>query len=370
MIIGIPKESLRDEKRVALTPAGANALARHGHKIIVQAEAGSGCSFSAEDFREAGADIVFSAEEVFARADLVVKLMPPTPEECSWTAEQGFLLSGVHMGAVNPKAHGMLRERGTTAVGVELIEEADHSLPVLTAMSEIAGMLLPQIASRYLETSMGGRGTLLGGVAGIPPSHVVIIGAGTVGSTAARMFLGAGASVTAMDKDLRRLRSVDLQTHKRATTALAAPFNIERFVASADVVVGSVLIYGRQAPHVVTESMVKEMKSGSVIIDVSIDQGGCVETSRPTMLSDPVFIRHGVTHYCVPNVPSSVARTASHAFSNVVLPFLVEIGESGVRAFRENAALRRGTYLYTGRCTHAGLADLLGWDFESIDSLA
>lgn len=370
MIIGIPKESLRDEKRVALTPAGANALARHGHKIIVQAEAGNGCSFSAEDYRDAGADIVFSAEEVFARADLVVKLMPPTPEECSWTAEQGFLLSGVHMGAVNPRAHGMLRERGTTAVGVELIEEADHSLPVLTAMSEIAGMLLPQIASRFLETSMGGRGILLGGVAGIPPSHVMIIGAGTVGSTAARMFLGSGASVTVMDKDLRRLRYVDLQMHKRATTALAAPFNIERFVASADVVVGSVLIYGRQAPHVVTESMVKEMKPGSVIIDVSIDQGGCVETSRPTTLSDPVFTKHGVTHYCVPNIPSSVARTASHAFSNVVLPFLVEIGESGVRAFRENEALRRGTYLYAGKCTHPGLADLLGWEYESIDALA
>lgn len=370
MIIGIPKESLRDEKRVAVTPAGANALVRHGHRIIVQAEAGTGCGFSAEDYRDAGADIVFSPEEVFARADIVVKLMPPTPEECSWTAEQGFLLSGVHMGAVNPKSHTMLRDRATTAVGVELIEEGDLSLPVLTAMSEIAGMLLPQIASRYLETSMGGRGTLLGGVAGIPPSHVVIIGAGTVGSTAARMFLGAGASVTVMDKDLRRLRYAELQMNKRVTTALAAPFNVERFVASADVVVGSVLIYGRQAPHVVTESMVEEMKPGSVIIDVSIDQGGCVETSRPTSLSDPVFIKHGVTHYCVPNIPSSVARTASHAFSNVVLPFLVEIGENGVRAFRDNAALRRGTYLFTGRCTHAGLADLLGWKYESIDSVA
>jgi len=369
MIIGIPKESLRDETRVALTPAGANALARHGHKIIVQAEAGNGSGFSAEDYRDAGADIVFSAEEVFARADLLAKLMPPTPEECGWIAEQGFLLSVVHMGAVNQKAHGMLRERGTTAVGVELIEDADHSLPVLTAMSEIAGMLLPQIAGRFLETSMRGRGILLGGVAGIPPSHVVIIGAGTVGSTAARMFLGAGASVTVMDEDLRRLRFVDMQLHKMTTTALAAPFNIERFLVSADVVVGSVLIHGRQAPHVVTDSVVRKMKHGSVIIDVSIDQGGCVETSRPTTLSDPIFVKHGVTHYCVPNIPSSVARTASHAFSNVVLPFLMEVGESGIRAFRENATLRRGVYLYTGKCTHEGLAGLLGWEFESIDTL-
>jgi alanine dehydrogenase len=369
MIIGIPKEILRDEKRVALTPAGANALARRDHNIIVQADAGNGCGFSAEDYREAGADIVFSAEEVFARAELVVKLMPPTPEECGWIAEQGFLLSGVHMGAVNPKAHAMLRDRGTTAVGVELIEDADHFLPVLTAMSEIAGMLLPQIAGRFLETSMGGRGILLGGVAGVPPSHVVIIGAGTVGSTAARVFLGAGASVTVMDEDLRRLRFVDAQLHKMATTALAAPYHIERFLVSADVVVGSVLIHGRQAPHVVTEPVVRAMKPGSVIIDVSIDQGGCVETSRPTTLSDPIFIKHGVTHYCVPNVPSSVARTASHAFSNVVLPFLMQIGECGMKAFRENASLRRGTYLYAGKCTHEGLAGLLEWNYEIIDTL-
>jgi len=172
-----------------------------------------------------------------------------------------------------------------------------------------------------------------------------------------------------MDEDLRRLRFVDMQLHKMTTTALAAPFNIERFLVSADVVVGSVLIHGRQAPHVVTDSVVRKMKHGSVIIDVSIDQGGCVETSRPTTLSDPIFVKHGVTHYCVPNIPSSVARTASHAFSNVVLPFLMEIGESGIRAFRENATLRRGVYLYTGKCTHEGLAGLLGWEFESIDTL-
>ena len=369
MIIGIPKESLREEKRVALTPAGANALARAGHTVIAQADAGDGSGFFAEAYREAGGDIVFSAEEVFARADLIVKLMPPTREECSWIPEQRFLFSAVHMGAVNSGVHEMLRERGTTAIGIELIEDADHTLPVLTAMSEIAGMLLPQIAGRFLQTALGGRGTLLGGVAGIPPSHVVIIGAGNVGATAARMFLGAGASVTVMDVDLKRLRFVDQQLQKRVTTALATPYNIERFVLSADVVAGAVLVHGRKAPQVVTESMVKAMKPGSVILDVSIDQGGCVETSRPTTLSDPVFARHGVTHFCVPNIPSSVARTASHALSNVALPFVAEVAEHGIRAFRENATLRRGAYLCQGKCTHEGLAGLLGWEYESIDRL-
>ncbi len=369
MIIGVPKESLRDERRVAVTPAGAHALARAGHSIIVHVEAGNGSGFSAEAYRAAGADIAFSAEEVFGRADLIVKLMPPTPEECGWMPEQRFLFSALHMGTVSSKAHEMLRDRGTTAVGIELIEDDDHSLPVLTAMSEIAGMLLPQIAARYLETTRGGRGVLLGGVAGIPPSHVVIIGAGTVGFTAARMFLGAGANVTVMDENLRRLRFIEMQLQKRVTTALAAPYNIERFVPSADVVVGAVFVHGRRAPLVVTEDDVKGMKPGSVIIDVSIDQGGCVETSRPTTLSDPVFIKHEVTHFCVPNMPSSVARTASHAFSNVMLPFVAEVSANGIDAFRGDLALRRGTYLYSGRCTHEGLAGLLGWEYQSIDQL-
>jgi len=367
MIIGIPKESLRDERRVALTPAGAHALALAGHSIIVHAEAGSGSGFLADAYRNAGTDVVFSAEEVFARADLIVKLMPPTPEECSWIPDQRFLFSALHMGAVSPAAHGMLRDRGATAVGIELIEDDDHGLPVLTAMSEIAGMLLPQIAARFLETTRGGRGVLLGGVAGIPPSHVVIIGGGTVGSTAARMFLGAGANVTVMDDNVRQLRLVDLMLQKRVTTALAAPYNIGRFVPSADVVVGSVFVHGRRAPLVVTEDLVKEMKPGSVIIDVAIDQGGCVETSRPTTLSDPVFVKHGVTHFCVPNMPSSVARTASHAFSNVVLPFVTEVGTGGIDAFRQNLSLRRGTYLFEGKCTHEGLAGLLDWEYQSID---
>jgi alanine dehydrogenase len=369
MIIGIPKETRGEERRVALTPAGAYALAKAEHSVIVQSDAGVSSGFSPEAYQGAGASLVFSGEEVFARSDLVVKFMPPTLQECSWLAEQRVVFSTVHLGSADPRVHEMLRERGTTAVGYELIEDSEHGLPVVIAMSEIAGMLLPQIAGRFLETTHGGRGVLLGGVAGIPASNILIIGAGTVGSTAARVFLGCGASVTVMDEDLKHLRTLEVLLNKSVSTILATPYNVERYVKSADVVVGAVLIHGRRAPHVVTSAMVSRMRPGSVILDVSIDQGGCVETSRPTTLSDPVFKKHGITHFCVPNIPSSVARTASHALNNVVLRFVEEIGDKGVAAFRDNSALGRGVYLYSGHCTHEGLAGLLGLEYSDIHSL-
>ncbi len=369
MIIGIPKETWGEERRVALTPAGVYALAKLGHSVIVQSEAGLGSGFSGHEYEAAGATLVFSPEEIFARADLVVKFMPPTLDECAWIPERRILFSTVHLGSANPKVLETLRERETTAVGYELIEDNTGYLPVVTAMSEIAGMLLPQIAGKLLETTQGGRGVLLGGVAGIPASNVVIIGAGTVGSTAARIFLGCGANVTIMDVDLRRLSLLEVLLNKSANTVLATPYNVERHVGMADVVVGAVLIHGRKTPHVVTAGMVSEMRPGSVIVDVSIDQGGCVETSRPTRLTDPVFKKHGVTHFCVPNIPSSVARTASHALNNVVLSFVEEVGEKGAETVHENAMLRRGVYLLGGRCTHEGLAGLLGWPYVPIESL-
>ncbi len=369
MIIGIPKESWDDERRVALTPAGAYALTKLGHSVIVHTDAGAGSGFSSEEYREAGAAIAFSAEEVFARADLVVKVMPPTLEECAWIPEQRIIFSTVHLGTANPLVHEKLREKKAFAVGLEFIEEDSHALPVVTAMGEIAGMLLPQIAGRFLETTHKGRGILLGGVAGIPASHVVIIGSGNVGTISAHSFLGAGANVTLMGDDLNRLRHVELLLSKMVNTALATPYNIERYTSAADVVVGAVLIHRQKAPHVLTEAMVKNMRSGSVILDISIDQGGCFETSRPTTLSDPVFKKHGVTHYCVPNIPSSVARTASHALNNVMLSFVEEVAEYGEEALHAYPALRRGVYLFDGHCTHEGLAALLGWECVAIDQV-
>jgi alanine dehydrogenase len=369
MIVGIPKESSQEERRVALTPAGVHLLSKAGHTVIAQSDAGVGCGFSIEAYREAGATVAFSAEEVFARADLIVKVMPPTLQECHWIGEGKSLFSVVHLGSANPEIYRLIKSQQIIAVGLEIIEDADHHMPVLTAMSEIAGMLAPQIAGRFLETTHGGRGVMLGGLPGIPASHVVVVGAGHAGTTAARVFLGYGASVTLMDDNLKRLRVVDSILPKSANTALATPYNIERYVSSADVVLGAVWVRGGPAPHVITKSMVRTMRPGSVIIDLSIDHGGCVETSRPTTLSDPVFKKHGVIHYCVPNIPSSVARTASHALNNVVAPFVQDVGENGTDSFRNNLALRRGVYLFSGHCTHEGLAGLLGCEYTNLDSL-
>jgi alanine dehydrogenase len=289
MIIGIPKEILRDERRIALTPAGAYALVKAGHKVIVQSGAGDGCCLPTESYREAGATIVFSPEEAFARADVIVKIMPPTEPECAWIPEGAFLFNVVHLGTAHAKVHEMLRAHRVIAVGLELMEDEDRSIPIVTAMGEIAGMLLPQIAGRYLETTYGGRGVLLGGVAGIEASNVLILGAGNVGLTAARAFIGIGANVMIMDESLKRLRLAQTYLSQAATTILSTPYNIEHSTERADVLVGAIMIHGRRTPHIVSESMVAKMRPGSVLIDVSVDQGGCVETARPTTLSDPTF---------------------------------------------------------------------------------
>jgi alanine dehydrogenase len=359
MIIGIPKEKYRDERRVGLTPAGVHALIDSGHEILVESDAGTGSGFSREDYQQAGGAIVFSAKEVFSRSDFIVKVMPPTLEECHWMEEERILFSLLQLGVANPEVHHELKSDRTTAVGYELIEDSDGNLPVLTVMSEIAGRLLPQIAGRYLESNYGGRGICLSGLPGISASNVVIVGAGTVGSLAAGAFLGAGASVMVLDSDLNRLRRLEHTLHRPVNTALATPYNLSRAVEFADVLVGAVLIHGKRTPHVITDAMVQKMKTGTVVIDVSIDQGGSVETSHPTTLSDPVFIKHGVIHYCVPNIASSVSRTASHALNNVLLPFVQAVAERHYSAFAEDLDLRRGLYFYRGEPVHDSLAALL-----------
>jgi alanine dehydrogenase len=295
--------------------------------------------------------------------------MPPTLQECHWMGEGKSLFSVVHLGSANPEIYRLLKSQQIIAVGLELIEDAGGYMPILMAMSEIAGMLVPQIAGRFLETTNGGRGVMLGGLPGVPSSHIVIVGAGRAGAMAARVFAGYGASLTLMDINMKRLRAVDSSLPQMVNTALATSYNIERYVRSADVVVGAVWVHGQTAPHVITESMVRKMRPGSVIIDLSIDHGGSVETSRPTTLSDPVFKKHGVIHYCVPNIPSSVARTASHALNNVIVPLVEEVCENAMESFRSNSALRRGVYLFSGQCTHEGLAGLLGCQYSSLDSV-
>ncbi len=369
MIIGIPKESWRDEHRVALIPAGVFALMKAGHQVIVQADAGLGCDYTNEAYDEAGAKLVFNAGEVFKRADLVVKVMPPSPPELEYLTPGKTLFSFLAYNVLNTKLLAGLSDGKCTAIGYNLIEDEMGNLPVLTTMSEIAGMLLPQIAGRFLATQEGGRGISMGGVAGIPAANVVIIGAGVVGKTAAKAFIGAGANVTVMDSDLARLRDLAKWVHTPVNTALATPYYVDRYVEAADVVVGAVMIHGQQSPHVVTEAQVRRMRKGSVILDVSIDQGGCVETSRPTTHTDPVFIRHGVIHYAVANIPAMVARTASQALNNVILPFVQLMADSGPKAFAAASALRRGVYLFQGKCTQPAIGELLGWPTARIDEL-
>lgn len=369
MDIGILKEDELEEHRVALSPAGVQMLASQGHSVFVQERAGALALFTDEEYRQAGATIVYSPEEIIHRSRAVFKVSPPTMAELARFEPGQAVFSFLHLPALQKLMPELLRRR-VTAVSYELIENSRGELSVLQVMSEIAGQLSMQIAAHYLQAKESGRGILLGSLPGIPPASVVVLGAGTVGRTAARVALGMGASVTVLDKDLARLRDLEGLLQWRISTSLATPVNIEKAVRHADALIGAVLMKGEKAPHVVTEAMVKGMKVGSVIIDVSIDEGGCIETSRPTHRDDPVFVRHGVVHYCVPNMPSSVARTSTIALTNALLPYVREVAESGLeRAMQANSGLAKGVCVYDGNCTNAVIAktfDLKSRDLRSV----
>ncbi len=370
MIIGIPKESHHQERRVGLTPAGAYALAQEGYRVLVEDHAGSQCGFSNEDYRDAGAEIVFRPSEVFQRADLVIKVFPVNLEEAQEIRDGAILFSFFQMGIADRRACKVLADKKVTAVGLDLLQRPDGQHPVLTAMSEIAGVMAPHVAARFLESTYGGRGILLGGIAGLPAANVVILGAGVVGGTAAHAFLGAGAHVIVMDNNLDRLRRIENLSYKMISTAIASPFNIDRYTRFADVLVGAVFIHGQKTPHLVYESHVKNMKRGALIMDISIDQGGCVETSRPTTHQNPIFEKHGVIHYCVPNMPAAVARSASHAFNNVVLPYIARVArQRKPEAWRHSEELQSGTYLYEGCCTNENIATLFQMNFTELNQL-
>ncbi len=356
MDLGVPREVRPDEQRVGLTPPGADALVRAGHRVFVEQGAGRGAGFHDREYAQVGAIIVYSVEEVWRRAEVVVKVSRPTTEEYASFHGQ-TLLAFLHHTVASPDLLVALRQHEMTAIAAEMIEAEDDTFPVLHPTSEVAGRMAPIIAGALLESAppglpaehLGGRGILLSGVPGVPPANVVILGAGVVGTNAARAFLGVGAQVTVLDRDAGRLRSLDGACRGRAVTMLATPYNVEKATAFADVLIGAVYVPGQHAPVLVTRAMVRAMRARAVIIDLSIDQGGCVETSRPTTHRDPVFVDEGVIHYCVPNVPARVARTASHAWANAVLPYLLLIGESGVdEALRRSFALRQGLVVRQG----------------------
>ncbi len=370
MNIGILKEEVSVERRVALSPAGVEVLTATGHNIFVLHQEGTRAIYRDEDYQISGATISYSVEEIINRSEIVLKVSPPTEVELNMLGEGQTLFSFLHLAVSRRKILEMFLARKVTAIAFELIENPKGDLAVLQVMSEIAGQLAIQAGAHFLQARLGGRGTLLGSVPGIPPANVVILGAGTVGRTAARVALGMGANVTVLDKDLTRLREIEHLFQWKISTSMATSYHIARAVRFADVAIGAVLLKGEKAPHLITEAMVKEMKPGSVIIDASIDQGGCVETSRPTTIDDPVFILHGVLHYCVPNMPATVARTATMGLTNALLPYILEVGEMGiVNALRQNLGLGKGVCTYDGYCTNEAIARVFDFKAKSLSSL-
>lgn len=360
MNIGIPREISIEENRVAVTPAGVYELMSEGHKVYLETGCGISSGFSDQDYRKVGGEIVYSHEEVFGRGDTIIKVEPPTEAEIEMMVEEQTLFSSFHLGMRTPGSVQRLMKKKITAVGYELMKMEENEHSVLDAMGGIAGAMLPQIAGHYLELQQGGRGVLISAQPGIPSASVVILGAGHVGVSAIKAFLGLGAQVMVLDRDLSRLRRIDELTDKRAVTALATPYNIEKSIRFADVFIGAVFIRGEKPPRLVTREMVKEMRKGTVIMDISIDQGGCIETSRPTTHSAPVFEELGVIHYCVPNIPSAVPRTSSHALSNVVFPYVMETAELGIeKTIKSDAALKKGVYLFRGESTDKRIEAML-----------
>ncbi len=357
MNIGILKEVFPSERRVSLTPGGVQTLAGLGAAVYVERNAGALSFFSDDEYRIAGGTIVYSPEEVISRSDIVLKVAPPLESELNLLHDKQTLFSAFHLAIAKRQTIETLLKKNITAIAHELIENERGDLPIVQTMAEIAGQISIQVAAHYLQTREGGRGVLLGSIPGVHAAEVVILGAGTVGRTAARVALGLGAKVTVIDKNINRLREVENLSQWRVSTAVSDQYTIERAVREADALIGAVLLKGERTPHLVSEALVKQMKPGSVIVDISIDQGGCIETSRPTTLLDPTYIMHGIVHYCVPNTPASVPRTATVGWTNVLLPFLREATELGIEeVLRADIGFSKGVCTFRGKCTNYAAA--------------
>lgn len=368
MRIGIPRERKPGEERVALTPAGAHALVGDGHSVLVEAGAGEGSGFADDDYRAAGCAL--EAAPAVWGADLVVKVKEPLPVEYGYFRPGLVLFAFLHL-APNPGLTAALVQGGVVALGMETIERSDGALPLLAPMSEIAGRMAVQVGSHFLQSPHGGRGVLPGGVPGVAPAHIAVVGAGTVGRGATRIAVGLGARVTLLDTNLDRLRAVDEQFGNRVVTLASQPYTVAAAVADADLVIGAVLVPGARAPRVVTAEMVRGMRPGSVIVDVAVDQGGCVETcDHPTTHSRPTYLRHGVIHYAVANMPGAVPRTATEALSGATLPHLRHLAAAGWRdAAAADPALARGFNVVAGRIVCAPVAQAQGLPWSPLQQV-
>ena len=371
MLIGVPKEIKTHEYRVGLTPSAVRELTGHGHQVIVETAAGAGISATDAHYERAGAEIVATAAEVFARAELIVKVKEPQPGEWGRLRPGQVLFTYLHL-APDPAQTQALLASGAVCIAYETVTAPGGGLPLLAPMSEVAGRMSVQAGARCLERENGGSGILLGGVPGVPPAHIVIIGAGVVGSNAAQIAIGTGAQVVVIDRNIEALRRLDRLLGARVITVYSNRDNIEREVLRADLVIGAVLIPGAAAPRLVTRDMVSGMKPGSVIVDVSIDQGGSIETSRPTTHADPTYLVDGIVHYCVTNMPGAVPRTSTYALNNATLPHVLALADHGYReAMRRDPHLRAGLNVHQGKITYREVAEALGHPaFDALEALA
>ena len=368
MIVGVPTEIKQDEYRVALTPAGALELTRRGHSVVVELGAGEGSAFADSSYTAVGARIG-SVEEIWADSELVLKVKEPLPEEYGRLHEGQILFTYLHLAASEELTRALM-ESGAACIAYETVETDDRALPLLAPMSEIAGRLAAQAGANFLEKPVGGRGLLLGGVPGVAPGKAMVIGGGMVGYNAAVIALGLGAEVTILERSIDRMRHLEEVLGSRVTLLMSSALQIEESVAEADLVVGAVLIPGALAPKLITREMIAEMKDGSVVADVAIDQGGCVETSHPTTHSEPVFVVDGVIHYCVANMPGAVPITSTKALTNATLPYVEEIADYGLReAVARDPALARGVNVLEGRVTYEAVAEAHGLEFAPLEDV-
>ena len=369
MIAGILKEIKIEENRVSMTPAGVEVLKDHGHTLLVEKGAGSGSGFEDKAYVAAGAEIVKTAKEIYGRSDMVMHVKEPMPSEYELIRKDQIVFTYFHLAANEALTKAMI-ETKSIAIAYETIQKADGSLPLLIPMSEVAGRMAIQEAAKYLEMEYGGEGVLLGGVPGVEPATVLVIGAGTVGTHAAKMACGLGARVYVVDSCLSRLRYLSDVMPKNCFLLISSPETIRRLIREADAVIGSVLIPGAKAPKLVTRDMLKTMKKGAVMVDVAIDQGGCFETSKATTHKDPIYTIDGIIHYSVGNMPGAVAKTSTLALTNATLPYAVEIADKGwKKAMKENPEIKRGANVIQGQITFKGVADAFGMKLTSVDKL-
>ena len=369
MRIGVPKEIKNHEYRVGLTPGSVRELVAHGHQVLVQSAAGAAIGLADEDYRAAGATLVPDAATVFAQVELIVKVKEPQASELPLLRPGQILYTYLHL-APDPKLTTALLQSGAVCIAYETITGPGHSLPLLAPMSEVAGRMAIQVGAHWLEKSQGGMGVLLGGVPGVPAAHVVVLGAGTVGANAVQIAVGLGARVTVLNRGVDKLRALDAHYGNRIATLLASNSNIEASVLAADLVIGSALVVGANAPKLVSRELVSRMKKGAVVVDVAIDQGGCFATSRPTTHAEPSFVVDGVVHYCVANMPGNVARTATFALNNATLPHALALADKGwQQALRDDPHLRNGLNLASGQITHPAVAQALGYACTAAESL-